>query len=118
MKIVDENKLPLNEASRLSGNQTGRNMLLSDAVVPGMRAKLCARQEQINGQLAHLAISRWNAQSLLHLRSRKVGTMPRCLDAARYSLIAAGLVGVSVMIHPHVLALRERAVWLRGTALR
>jgi hypothetical protein len=64
-------------------------MLLSDAVVPGMRAKLCARQEQINGQLAHLAISRWNAQSLLNLRSRKVGTMPRCVDAASLSCRAA-----------------------------
>jgi hypothetical protein len=53
MKIVDENRLPLNEASRLSGHQTGRNMLLSDAVVPGMHVKLCARQDQRNGQLAH-----------------------------------------------------------------
>jgi hypothetical protein len=38
------------EASRLSDHQTGRNMLRS---FPGLRVKLCTRQDQTNGQLAH-----------------------------------------------------------------
>ncbi len=60
--LVDERHLPLKEAGRLSDHQTGRSMLLRVEVAPGMRVKLCARQDKINGQLSHLAIRRVNKQ--------------------------------------------------------
>jgi hypothetical protein len=60
--IIDEKHMPLKEASRLSNRQTGRSILLRAAVVPGMRVKLCARQDKINGQLAHSEIRRVNKQ--------------------------------------------------------